>query len=99
MFGPSSFPRVFPSLSLGKVVSGISKTLGMVNQIIPIYKEAKPMINNARNAINILKEFSNSTTNRVMSKKEENLNLVKEQIKNMGNKINNSNSKGPTFFQ
>ena len=97
MFGPSAFPRVFPSMSVSKVVGGISKTLGIVNQIIPIYKEAKPMISNARNAINILKEFSTNTTNRVLEKKEENLGNVKEQIKKIQN--NPDNTKGLTFFQ
>ena len=36
------------SLSLTKVLSGISKGLGIVNQAIPIYKEIKPMMSNAK---------------------------------------------------
>lgn len=56
------------SLSFTKVLSGISKTLNVANQVIPIYKEAKPMINNAKTILGTLKEFgksnnSNSKTN------------------------------------
>lgn len=36
------------SLSLSKILSSISKGLGIVNQAIPIYKEVKPMISNAK---------------------------------------------------
>lgn len=98
MFGPRT---VFSGLSFGRVLGGISKTLGVVNQIIPIYKEAKPMINNARSALSIIKEFGNTTTNKVMTNTEKNLKPIKEKI----NSINSSTiqkaelKKGPTFFQ
>ena len=93
MFGP----KPFPSLSLTKMIGGISKTLGVVNQLIPLYKEAKPIVSNARNALNIIKEFSNTTTNRVMTKKEANLKEVKEKIATIESNL--TNTKGPTFFQ
>ena len=32
------------TLTLPKVLNGISKTLGIVNQAIPLYNQAKPMI-------------------------------------------------------
>ena len=86
MFGPR-----IPTFSLTSMLGGISKTLGVVNQIIPIYKEAKPMINNARNALSLIKEFGNTTTNKVISNTEKNMAPIKE-------KINNLNiQKGPTF--
>ncbi len=86
MFGPR------PSFSLGKMIGGLSKTLGVINEVIPLYKEAKPLMNNARNAINIIKDLSNNTTKRIITNKEKNLKPLKE-------KINNINTKGPTFFQ
>ncbi len=92
MFGPRS---ILPTFSLTKMLGGLSKTLGVVNQIIPIYKEAKPMISNARNAISLIKEFGNTTTNKVMTNTAKNLGPIKEKINN----INISNQKGPTFFQ
>ena len=48
------------ALSFTKVLSGISKTLNVANQVIPIYKEAKPMINNAKTILGALKEFGKS---------------------------------------
>ena len=43
------------SFSLIKILGGISKTLNVANQIIPIYNQAKPMISNARNLLGTLK--------------------------------------------
>ena len=58
------FPNSNP-LSFTKILSGISKSLNIVNQIIPLYENTKPMINNARKAFSILKEinFNNITQN------------------------------------
>mgnify|MGYP004570124121 FL=1 len=81
------------NLSFSKVLSGISKSLGIVNQAIPIYKEIKPMISNARKVIDIAKEFNktnNLKTIDVSEKKE----VVKKNITT--STINNSN---PVFFQ
>ena len=98
MFGP----RVFASgLTIPKVIGGLSKGLGVINQIIPLYKEAKPLVSNARNAINLLKEMSNTTTNRVMEKTQTNMAPIKEKINKISNNnnINNNQQKGLTFFQ
>ena len=93
MFGP----KIGTSFSFGKILGGISKTLGVVNQVIPIYKEAKPMIQNARTAFSILKEFGNSTTNKIINNTEKNIIPIKEKI-NIINNVN-SNINNPTFFQ
>ena len=95
MFGPKIPSSPF---SFGKVLSGISKTLGVVNQVLPIYKEAKPMIQNAKTAFSLVKEFGNSATNRVMETKEKNIKPIKEKLTAISN-VNFENKKGPTFFQ
>ncbi len=95
MFGPRAFGGGF---SLVKMIGGLSKTLGVVNEIIPIYKEAKPLVSNARNAINLLKEFSNNTTSKIMTNTSKNIGPIKEKILNTTSQ-NNNNIKGPTFFQ
>ncbi|MBE5806337.1 MAG: hypothetical protein E7313_06525 [Clostridiales bacterium] len=93
MFGPKVGTN---ALTFGKMLGGLSKTLGVVNQVIPIYKEAKPMIQNARNAFNLIKEFGNTTTNRIVTNTEKNIGPIKEKI----NSLNSlENKKGPTFFQ
>ncbi len=92
MFGPRA---TLGGLSFTKVLGGLSKTLGVVNQIIPLYKEAKPMISNAGKAISIIRELGNTTTNRVMTNTAKNMAPIKEKI----NKQILNNQKGPTFFQ
>ena len=86
------------ALSFGKVIGGLSKTLGVVNQIIPIYKEAQPIINNAKNAFGIIKEFKNTATNKIINNTEKNIKPIKEKI-NAIKSANFSNYNGPTFFQ
>ena len=81
------------SLSLTKILSGISKGLGIVNQAIPIYKEIKPMMSNARKVLEIAKEFnksSNTKTIDVTPKKE----VTKTVTPNVL-----TNSSNPVFFQ
>ena len=83
--------------SWSKILGGMSKTLSIFNQIIPIYKEAKPMIQNARNAFNIVKEYSNKEVNKIINNKEKNIKPIKEKINIIKN--DNQKSNNPTFFQ
>ena len=46
MFGYQIPTKTF---SLVKVLGGLSKTLNVANQLIPLYNQAKPMISNAKN--------------------------------------------------
>ena len=48
-------------LTTTKIISGISKTLNIANQAIPIYKEIKPMVGNARKVISVIKELNSET--------------------------------------
>lgn len=88
MFGTNTIKT---TLSLSKILSGISKGLGLINQAIPIYKEVKPMISNAKKVINIAKEFNKSSlkTIDIKPKKEETNNVSPTK----------SNSSNPVFFQ
>ncbi len=83
------------SLSLTKVLSGISKGLGIVNQAIPIYKEIKPMMSNAKKVLELAKEFnktSNTKTIDITPKKE-----VTKTVTTERKTITNSSN--PVFFQ
>lgn len=77
------------SLSLGKIVSGLSKTLNIANQVIPIYKKAKPLISNFGSTMKLLKTFQNNTD----TIKKEKIIEVKE-IKEIKQPISNT----PKFF-
>lgn len=92
---------MFPSnagtaLSFSKVIGGISKTLGIVNQAIPIYKEVKPVVGKATGLYSIVKEFKNTPT---IQKNTENVKktVTHEVPQTQKKKISSSNS--PIFFQ
>ena len=93
MFGTG--PKVF---SFSKMIGGMSKFLGVINEVIPIYKEAKPMITNARNAFSIVKEFGNNSLNKIIKNTEKNITPIKEKINNIQN-VNLTSKNNPTFFQ
>lgn len=65
MFGPNT---VKSSLSLTKILGGLSKGLNIVNQAIPIYKEVKPLVGNAKKVMGILKEFNTPPKKEVTKK-------------------------------
>lgn len=50
-------------LTLTKVLGGISKTLSVANQVIPLYQQAKPMIKNAKTVLSVLKDMNKSPNN------------------------------------
>lgn len=96
MFGSAPIKS---GLSFGKVIGGISKTLSIANQVIPLYQQAKPMINNAKTIMSVLKGIT--------SKSKEAINITNnnDTINPKINKnhnttsINNFKKNQPTFFQ
>lgn len=88
-------------LSLSKVISGVSKTLNVANQMFPLYMQAKPIIQNARGTLKIAKEFLTPP------KQETTKQTLKMPDKNTPQKIQNKTKKesiaafqtsGPIFF-
>ena len=90
MFGTNI---VKSSLSIGKILSGISKGLGIVNQAIPIYKEIKPMMSNAKKVLEIAKEFNKPSTIKIMDV------TPKKEVTTTVTPSNLTNSSNPVFFQ
>ena len=91
MFGTNV---VKSSFSLGKILSGISKGLGIVNQAIPIYKEIKPMMSNAKKVLEIAKEFNKSSNTKTMD-----VTPKKEVTKTVTPSVITNSSPNPVFFQ
>ena len=80
-------------LNLAKIIGGLSKTLQIANQVIPLYQKAKPMISNARSLLGVVKEFEKNTKNENPTPISVNKNRI----------TNNSQTKkegttAPTFF-
>ncbi len=73
-------------LSFTKIISGISKSLNIVNQVIPLYKEVRPIINNASGILSVFKE---------MNKDDNTLNIPTQDKVQKKEEVNNT----LTFFQ
>lgn len=92
------FSKLFgKNLSWGSILSGTQKTLGVVNQAIPIVKQVSPVMKNAKTMFRIMNEFKKvdtpiSTTNNDTSKNEISDNESEK------NTIYSKNNNGPTFF-
>ena len=72
------------AFSLTKIIGGLSKTLNVVNQLIPLYNQVKPYLGKANKLVNNINNFSLSQTNTPKTTQVEN------------NQITNNL---PTFFQ
>ena len=94
------FPENFNGLSLTRIISGLSKSLNIAQQIIPIYEKSKPMITNAKKTFGILKEINISELVKKSSylKKNTPLKTNNNFIKKATFKKNNSFS-NPVFFK
>lgn len=88
-------------LTLPKVIGGISKTLNVANQIIPLYMQAKPMIKNAKNAFTIAKEImatpnsNKSSTSTATPKAKATVPKVEQKKEEIST---NTSSNNPVFF-
>ena len=81
------------SLSLGKIITGISKTLNIANQVIPIYKQAKPLISNFGSTMKLLKTFQNSSNNKTKKETIKTANIIEEPQQEKNTIVNQ-----PKFF-
>lgn len=96
----------------GSLLNNASKTLGVVNQAIPVVREFGPMMNNMRSMIKVASVFKDETDNsprkNSKEKKEENINQTvstndstdasDDKSSNYIKTENNSNSNEPNFF-
>lgn len=87
------------------LLSNVQKTLGIVNQAIPMVKQVSPIVSNAKTMFKIMNEFkkvdtpikSNNTTNISNTQSSNTQSIDNETIDNTV--VENSQSdNGPTFF-
>lgn len=83
------------SLTLPKIIGGISKTLQIANQVIPLYQKAKPLITNARSIMGIMKGMGKNIA-KTIEAKDDIIVESKESTKKAQKKEETSTS--PTFF-
>jgi len=96
------FPGVTKTgLTLPKVIGGISKTLNVANQIIPLYLEAKPMIQNAKNAFSVAKEFMatpKETPKKNTTPQKNKIEYTSKNEKKVVPKTTQTSTNNPVFF-
>jgi len=98
------FPsQISSSLTLPKVIGGISKTLNVANQLIPIYVQAKPMIQNAKSAFKVAKEIM-ATPNKKTTNSSNNINTTVKKTNTVSIKkeepqtVSSNHVNNPVFF-
>lgn len=89
--------------SLSSILNGTQKTLGFINQAIPVVKQVSPMIQNAKTMFKVMNEFKKSEKN--TSTKTENKASNNNNISTKTNEtvqetitIENEKNNGLTFF-
>lgn len=84
------FSNVISSgITLAKVLSGLSKSINIAKEVIPLYESVKPMIRGAKNLPKILNTLNKSSKENETNKK---FSTIKTTIES--SLINN-----PTFFK
>lgn len=103
------FSRLFggSGLTLGKIFNGTQRVLNFANQAIPLVKQVRPMIGNAKTMFKVMNEFKKTEKPQQNKKQNENIKVI-NQVQNTTsiNNINTdkntnnytSNDDGPTFF-
>lgn len=77
---------MYNNFSFLNIINGLSKTLNIANQMIPLYKQVKPLITNSNKVISNLQNLKFNAKPKVNNQTINNTSLIKQ--------INT-----PTFFQ
>ncbi len=99
----SLFSKLFGGngITFNGILNGTGRVLNFANQAIPLVKQVRPMVSNAKTMFKVMNEFKKTerkTNNDYIPKKT--TNKEETQIKD-NNEINNNlivNNGGPTFF-
>jgi len=75
------------------ILTNTQKTLNIVNQTIPLIKQAGPVMNNAKTMFKLMNEFKKVET------PEKQKNIKKTQNNEIIEKQESNNTNNPTFFQ
>lgn len=78
---------LFRNINWGTLFSNTSRALGVINQAIPIVKQAGPMFNNMRSILKVASAFKDVTDN----DKKSNNNIPKKDTSNTSTLNNNNN--------
>ncbi|MDD2504816.1 MAG: hypothetical protein PHF21_00920 [Bacilli bacterium] len=87
------------NFSFASVLSGISKTLGVAKEVIPLWQQTKPLIRNAKTAYTLIKNNNiKKTTFDRNDSINTNSNFKKEEVNNIKEKTIIKSNNSPQFF-
>ena len=87
----SSASGLLSKINFSSIINGTTKTLNLVNQAIPIFKQVSPIIKNAKTMFAVMNEFKKSEPPNVSNTSSTSLpesNII----------VDNQNNSYPTFF-
>lgn len=68
-------------INWGGLLNNASRTLGVINQAIPVVKQAGPMLNNMKSMIRLASAFKNETSpSKINNKSNNNLNNIDNNV-------------------
>ena len=91
-------------ITLSGILNGAQKTIGTVNQIVPLYNQIKPMIQNSKALLTVAKglkgtSFSKKRTSHRNNFQEHPIDInIKEEDINSSRTSNNKNEPSKPFF-
>lgn len=93
-------------ITLGGILNGTQRALNFVNQAIPLIKQVKPMVGNAKTMFKVMNEFKRTEKPKKQVINKNNTNNVNNEHDNIGDltsEIKETTSysnidNGPTFF-
>jgi len=95
-------------MTLSGILTGAQKTIGTVNQIVPLYNQIKPMFQNSKILLNVARGLKGDNNSRSLFRNKRNRNIyqqntininpqpIKEEIKK--EEKNKENSPSKPFF-
>ena len=82
-------------ITFSGILNGASKTLGVINQAIPVFYQVKPIWNNARTMFRVVKGLNSSDTN---NNNNINNDSSISSSSSSNTKIKKEQTNAPTFF-
>ncbi len=90
----STISRGLRGFNLGSLINGTQRTLGLVNQAIPVIKQMTPMMKNAKTMFRVMNEFKKTDTPKPRQPQKNTSNSKPAETSS----TNYSVDSGPTFF-
>ena len=95
------FSRLFGGngITLGGILNGTQRVLNFANQAIPLVKQVRPMIGNAKTMFKVMNEFKRveKPKENINNKPTNNISKIKQEETIIENNYT-STDEGPTFF-